>query len=82
MGLTLVTRADCELCEVMQAELRSLSGVLSLPALQLVDVDSDPELQRRYGLKVPVLLLDGAQVCYGRLQADELRRVLARRVPS
>ncbi len=82
MGLTLVTREDCELCEVMQADLRSLSGVLSLPALRLVDVDADPELQRRYGLKVPVLLLDGALVCHGRLQADELRRVLSRRVPS
>jgi predicted thioredoxin/glutaredoxin len=82
MGLTLVTREDCELCELMQAELRSLSRVLSLPALQLVDVDSDPELQRRYGLKVPALLLDGTLVCYGRLQADELRRVLAKRLPS
>lgn len=81
MSLTLLTREDCELCEVMQAELRTLSRVLSLPALHLVDVDSDPELQRRYGLKVPALLLEGALVCYGRLQADELRRVLAKRLP-
>ncbi len=81
MGLTLLTREDCELCEVMQAELRTLSRVLSLPALQLIDVDSDPELQRRYGLKVPALLLDGALVCYGRLQTDELRRVLAKSLP-
>ena len=79
MGLTLLTREDCGLCDLMQAELRSLSQVLSVPAVQLVDVDSDPELQRRYGLKVPVLLLDGALFCYGRLQTDELRRVLAKR---
>jgi predicted thioredoxin/glutaredoxin len=82
MGLTLVTRDDCELCEVMQAELSALSGALALPPVRLVDVDSDPELQRRYGLKVPVLLLDGELVCYGRLQADELRRLLVKRVPS
>lgn len=82
MGLTLVTREDCELCEVMQAELSALSGVVALPPVRLVDVDSDPELQRRYGLKVPALLLDGTLVCYGQLQADELRRVLAKRLPS
>jgi predicted thioredoxin/glutaredoxin len=81
MDLTLLTREDCELCAIMQAELGALSGVVALPPVRLVDVDSDPELQRRYGLKVPALLLDGALVCYGRLQADELRRVLAKRPP-
>ena len=33
--------------------------------LRLLDVDSDPELQRRYGLKIPVLLLDAVPVCSG-----------------
>jgi hypothetical protein len=82
MGLTLLTREDCELCDAMQADLQQLSQSLSLPPLQQVDVDSDPQLQRRYGLKVPVLLLDGTLVCYGRLHAGELRRVLAKRAPA
>jgi hypothetical protein len=49
-----------------------------LPALTIVDVDSDSQLQRRYGLKVPVLLLDSAPVCHYRLDAAELLRMLKR----
>jgi hypothetical protein len=44
--------------------------------VSLVDVDTDPELQRRHGLHVPVLLLDGTVVCRHRLDSDELLRIL------
>jgi hypothetical protein len=40
---------------------------------------SDPQLQRRHGLDVPVLLLQGTVVCRHRLDAEELKRLL--RVP-
>jgi len=60
-------------------ELQSLSQTRSLPPLELVDVDSDPELARRHGLDIPVLLLDGTVVCRHRLDADELVRLLRRR---
>jgi hypothetical protein len=42
----------------------------------VVDVDGDPELVRRYGLSVPVLLLDGTVVCKHHLDAEELIRLL------
>ena len=58
------------------AKLRALGRTLSLPPVEVVDVDSDPVLQRRHGLDVPVLLLDGTVVCRHRLDADELRRLL------
>jgi len=74
--LTLVHRRDCELCEEMLAELEALKERVALPPLELVDVESDPELERRYGLNVPVLLLDGTVVCRHRLDADELIRLL------
>jgi hypothetical protein len=35
--------------------------------LQIVDVDSDPTLTRRYGLKVPLLEWAGETVCFGHL---------------
>jgi hypothetical protein len=47
-----------------------------LPPIELIDVDSDPELQRRYGLKIPVLLLDRVPVSSVRLDVDELLRAL------
>ena len=80
MPLTLLHREGCGLCEEMLAELQSLSRNLPgrLPPIELVDVDSDPELARRHGLHVPVLLLDGTVVCRHRLDSDELRRLLRR----
>ncbi len=60
----------------MLAELRTLGRVMPLPPIEVVDVDTDPVLERRYGLDVPVLLLDGTVVCRHRLDASELKRLL------
>lgn len=74
--LTLLHREDCGLCEDMLVELELLGRSLTLPPLELVDVDSDPELARRHGLNIPVLLLDGTVVCRHRLDTEELTRLL------
>jgi predicted thioredoxin/glutaredoxin len=74
--LTVVHRQDCDLCDEMVAELESLGRKIQLPPVSIVDVDRDPDLVRRYGLNVPVLLLDGTVVCKHRLDVDELRRLL------
>jgi predicted thioredoxin/glutaredoxin len=74
--LSVVQRRDCELCEHMLAELAALGGLIALPPIDVLDVDADPKLVRRYGLHVPVLLLDGSLVCRGRLDVPELRRIL------
>lgn len=74
---TLLSRAGCELCEEMLAELRSFCGSRAV-AIEVVDVDVDPQLRRRFGHKVPVLLLDGEPVCHGRLDAPEVERLLRR----
>lgn len=74
--LQLLSRPDCPLCEEFASELALLGKELHLPEVTWVDVDSDPQLARRYGLDIPVLLLDGAKVCQHRLDAAELRRLL------
>jgi predicted thioredoxin/glutaredoxin len=74
--LSLVQRHDCELCEQMLAELERFGRLHPLPPIELLDVDSDPQLQRRHGLQVPVLLLEGTVVCRHRLDAEELKRLL------
>lgn len=74
--LTVVHRDGCGLCDEMIADLQKLGRSLALPPMEIVDVDSDPELQRRFGVQVPVLLLDGTKVCHFRLDEDELRRLL------
>jgi hypothetical protein len=75
-GLQLLSRPDCSLCEEFAGELAQFGLEVALPALAWVDVDSDPLLARRYGLDIPVLLLDGVKVCQHRLDRDELRRLL------
>lgn len=74
--LTLVSREECGLCEAMQADIERLRAARWLPPLRVVDVDADPELVRRYGLHVPVLLLDGVEVSRHRLDEAELLRLL------
>jgi hypothetical protein len=74
--LTVVHRNDCELCDEMLSELHALARTTTLPPIEVVDVDSDPVLQRRHGLDVPVLLLDGSVVCRHRLDVVELKRLL------
>ena len=74
--LTIVHRHDCELCDRMVAELTALGRREALPPVAVVDVDADPQLLRRYGLQVPVLLLDGTVVCRQQLDSAELLRLL------
>jgi predicted thioredoxin/glutaredoxin len=76
--LTLVTRAECGLCEEMHAEIEQLRRTHPLPEIEVLDVDADLELKRRFNLEVPVLLLDGALVCQQELDAAELLRLLRR----
>jgi hypothetical protein len=51
-SLLLLTRQGCCLCEGLEEKLR----LLALP-FERRDVDTDPALQARYGLEVPVLLM-------------------------
>ncbi len=74
---TLLSRADCELCEEMLAELRAFCESRAV-AIEVVDVDVDPQLRRRFGHKVPVLLFDGEPICHGRFDAPEVERLLRR----
>ncbi len=75
--VTLVTRAGCHLCEVAQTALRTLSGELGFDYRE-VDVDAAPALRAEYSDRVPVILLDGREHGYWRLEEARLRKALAR----
>lgn len=79
-GLVVVSREGCGLCDEMLHALAELERHHGLPPVTLVDVDSDPELTRQFGLKVPVLLLDGSVICHYTLNSNELLRLL--RLPT
>ena len=77
-GLVVITREGCGLCDEMLHALAELERTQSLPPVTVVDVDSDPELIRQFGLKVPVLLLDGSVICHYTLNSNELLRLVRR----
>jgi hypothetical protein len=74
--LVLYTRESCGLCDEMMAELSPWLGERGL-AVEVRDVDADPVTRRRFGLKVPVLTVDGLLACYGRLDLEAVERLLA-----
>ena len=63
MNLTLYTRADCHLCDRMHGALGPYLARFPLD-LELVDVDRDPDLWHLHGARVPVLFLDGEEICH------------------
>ena len=73
--ITLLTRSGCHLCEfareaVARVQARTGAGWVE------VDVESDPELERDYGGRVPVVLLDGREHDYFRVDEPRLLRAL------
>lgn len=79
--LTLLTREGCGLCEEFAAELETLRLRLALPPLDALDVDSDPEMLRRFGHRIPVLLWDGVPIAVTHLDAGEIERLFRPRQP-
>ena len=73
MGLQLVTRVGCHLCQ--EAE-RILAG--RGVHFDAIDVDADPELARLYDFRVPVLLRDGRLLAEGKLDTATIERALLR----
>jgi len=73
--LTLLTRAGCHLCDVAK---EALARVCRRTGEQWreVDVDSDAELQAEYSDRVPVILLDGKEHGYWRVEEERLLRDL------
>jgi glutaredoxin len=76
-ALVVYSREDCHLCQNMIAALRELQARLSFH-LEVVDVDSDEKLQSRYGLKVPVLVAGGEEICHYHLDPVALDAYFAK----
>ena len=81
LHLTLITRNACHLCVDAEAALARVLGRFSAEYPQIgysvdtVDVDSDPKLLAQYSDEVPVLLLNGEQIAFWRIDEE---RVFAR----
>ena len=75
--VTLITRAGCHLCEQAQTVLLRLRDELGF-AYDELDVDADRDRRNEYSDRVPVILVDGKEHGYWRVEEDRLRAAVAR----
>ncbi len=73
--LALITRPGCHLCEDAKAALDRVVAVTGDRWVEK-DVSGDVELEREYGDRLPVVLLDGKEHGYWRVEEERLLRDL------
>ena len=80
IALTLYSRPGCHLCDDMKAivdrVIRSMATPVTPIEIVEVDISTDPELEARYGLEIPVLLVNGKKAAKVRVKEEDLRRLL------
>jgi glutaredoxin len=68
-------RPTCHLCEYAREALARVRAATGVSWVE-VSVTSDPELEREYGDRVPVIMLDGREHSWFRVEEDRLLRDL------
>jgi hypothetical protein len=76
--VTVISRDGCHLCEVAEADVARVCAELGV-AWTVTDVDADPGLRAEYGDRVPVILIDGAEHGYWRVEEGRFRAALGAR---
>jgi glutaredoxin len=71
--LTLYSKPGCHLCDDMK---RVVERVRSR---DVVDISNDADLSARYGLEIPVLMIDGRKAAKFRISEEDLARRLTSR---
>jgi len=64
----------------MKAVVERVARAAALPAvIEVIDISTDPDLESRYGLEIPVLLVNGTKAAKYRVTEGELARILKAR---
>ena len=74
--VTIYTRQGCHLCEEAQRVVATVCAELD-EQFTVVDIDTDPDLQRRFTDEVPVTFVDGKQHDFWRVDPVRLRSALS-----
>lgn len=75
--VTLYTRPGCHLCDEAK-QVMLAARCEALYTLREIDIDSDPELTRRYGWDIPVIFINGVETFRHRLTPAEFEREVRR----
>ncbi len=78
--LTLYSRPGCHLCDEMKVIVERVARNATEPiTIEEIDISTDPALETRYGLEIPVLLVDGTKAAKYRVTEETLARLLIAR---
>jgi glutaredoxin len=69
------TRVGCGLCERAETLVRREARGCQV---RIVDVDTDPDLQQRYTVRVPVVVVDGTEAAELEVAPGEVRLAVSR----
>lgn len=75
---TVLSRPECSLCEQLLSELAEELSPAEAAQVEVIDIDQDPALVRKYGQRIPVLLADDEFVCDYRLNRERVRLIAVR----
>lgn len=75
--VVLLTKANCHLCEEARAAVGRVTAALGLGWSEEL-VDNQPDLRERYAEEIPVVLVDGVQRDFWKIDEARLERVLQR----
>jgi glutaredoxin-like protein DUF836 len=76
--LTIYSRPGCHLCDDMKAIVtRAAELAPEQTTIMEIDISTDPDLERRFGLEIPMLMVNGKKAAKYRVTEEELRRLLA-----
>jgi hypothetical protein len=75
--VVLITKADCHLCADARDAVERVTAALGLGWTEQ-QVDELPELRERYAEEIPVVLVNGVQRDFWKIDEARLERVLRR----
>ena len=78
MILTVYSRPGCHLCDEMMTVIGRVGRAAPF-TVEVLDISTDAELEARYGLEIPVLLVDGKKVAKYRVSEADLKRIVLAR---
>ena len=73
--VTLLGKPGCHLCDDAREVVSRVAGELGVPWAEHSILD-DPELMTQYGEQIPVVLIDGRQHTFWRVDEQRLRSAL------
>lgn len=73
--VTLIRKPGCHLCDDAQSVIEKVCGDLGVP-WESKDIAQDPQLHDQYWEQIPVVLVDGEQHTFWRVDGDRLRKAL------